>query len=286
MADDGYRELRHNDHPGDGYRHRHLRGSVLMRATVPHNSTSDERLLEPTRGDEWLHTDTWRVLRIQSEFIEGFGALADLPPAVTVFGSARVGTDHPYYQQARALGAALKEAGYAVITGGGSGLMEASNRGCDENGGLSVGLGIELPHEQRLNEWVNLGLNFRYFFVRKTMLFKYTQAFVCLPGGFGTMDELFEALVLTQTKKITNYPIVLMGAEFWAPLEHWMRSNLVKEKMIDAADVDRLLVTDSIDDAVAAIVAAHAQVADPGVARNETNTMTPGNDGACENSVE
>ena len=165
-----------------------------------------------------MHTDPWRVLRIQSEFVEGFGLLAELPRAVSVFGSARTRQDAPEYARAAALGGALAEAGWAVITGGGPGVMEAANRGASEAGGLSVGLGIELPFEQSLNDWVDIGLNFRYFFARKTMFVKYAQAFVILPGGFGTMDELFEALTLVQTHKVNQFPVVLMGTAYWAGL--------------------------------------------------------------------
>ena len=179
-------------------------------------STTDQRLLDTRGPSDWVHTDPWRVLRIQSEFVEGFGLLAELPRAVTVFGSARTPRESADYEQARELGGHLASAGYAVITGGGPGAMEAVNRGCQEAGGLSVGLGIELPFEQHLNEWVDLGLNFRYFFARKTMFVKYAQAFVILPGGFGTLDELFEALTLVQTGKVTRFPVVLVGTELLA----------------------------------------------------------------------
>ena len=174
-----------------------------------------------------MHTDPWRVLRIQSEFVEGFGLLAELPKAVSVFGSARTPRDHPEYAAGRALGAALARAGFAVITGGGPGAMEAVNRGASEAGGISVGLGIELPFEQRLNDWVDVGLNFRYFFARKTMFVKYAQAFVILPGGFGTLDELFEALTLVQTRKVTRFPVILFGTDYWAGLIDWIRDTLV-----------------------------------------------------------
>ena len=200
------------------------------------------------------------MLRIQSEFVDGFGALAEMPSAVTVFGSARIKPDHRYYEMGLELGRQLVEAGYAVITGGGPGLMEAPNRGAYDADGLSVGLGIELPHEQHLNDWVDLGMNFRYFFVRKTMFLKYSQAFVCLPGGFGTLDELFEALCMVQTGKITNYPIVLIGTQFWSGLVDWIKEKLVAESMVAASDVDLFMVTDSVDDAVAHIVAAHANM--------------------------
>jgi uncharacterized protein (TIGR00730 family) len=146
-----------------------------------------------------------------------------------------------------------------VITGGGPGLMEAANRGCAESGGLSVGLGIELPHEQGLNEWVNLGLNFRYFFVRKTMFVKYAQAFICLPGGFGTLDELFEALVLVQTGKVSEFPIILIGSDYWGGLVDWIRARMLDEGLISESDPDLLYVTDDPEDAVNRVVAAHAR---------------------------
>src|SRR3954471_8227858 len=174
---------------------RHRGPVVLRRSQVePDAMTTDQRLLDSAGPTDWLHTDPWRVLRIQSEFVEGFGLLAELPRAVSVFGSARTPVDHPDYADGVAIGQALARAGFAVITGGGPGCMEAVNRGASEAGGVSVGLGIELPFEQAMNQWVDIGVQFRYFFARKTMFVKYAQAFVVLPGGFGTMDELFEAL--------------------------------------------------------------------------------------------
>lgn len=238
-------------------RQRHMRGPVL--STKPEETTTDQRLLDGTHESDWLHTDPWRVLRIQSEFVNGFGALAEMPQAVTVFGSARIKEGHPYYEQGVELGRKLVAAGYAVITGGGPGLMEAPNRGAVEADGLSVGLGIELPHEQNLNDWIDLGLNFRYFFVRKTMFLKYSQAFVCLPGGFGTLDELFEALCMVQTGKVTNYPIVLIGTEFWSPLVDWIEQHLVGEGMISPEDRDLFVLTDSVDEAVNYIVSTHTR---------------------------
>lgn len=234
------------------------RGPVQLRGDRARDTTTrDQRLLDRRGPSDWVHTDPWRVLRIQSEFIEGFGALAEVPRAVAVFGSARTGVDHPDYEIGRQLGAALVEAGYAVITGGGPGAMEAANRGACEAGGLSIGLGIELPFEQRLNEWVDLGLNFRYFFARKTMFVKYAQAFVCLPGGFGTMDELFEAVTLVQTGKITRFPIVLFGSEYWSGLVEWMRTTMAREGKISDSDIDLLSVTDSVEEAVRIICEAH-----------------------------
>ncbi len=222
-----------------------LRGSRMAEAT-----TTDQRLLDSRGPTDWVHTDPWRVLRIQAEFVEGFGALAEVPKAVTVFGSARTGRDHPEYEQGRELGAALAAAGYAVITGGGPGTMEAVNRGCAEAGGLSIGLGIELPFEQGLNPWVDLGVNFRYFFVRKTMFMKYAQAIICLPGGFGTLDELFESLTLVQTKKVTKFPVVLFGKSYWQGLYDWVRDQAFGGGKLSEKDLDLLYLTDDIDDAV------------------------------------
>jgi uncharacterized protein (TIGR00730 family) len=179
--------------------------------------------------------------------------LAELPRAVTVFGSARTPRDHIDYAMGRALGTALAEAGFAVITGGGPGVMEAANKGCSEAGGFSVGLGIELPFEQGLNDWVDLGINFRYFFARKTMFVKYSQAFVCLPGGFGTLDELFEALTLVQTKKVTKFPVVLLGSEYWGGLYDWVAKTVVESGKIDEKDLGLLHLTDDVDDAVSIV---------------------------------
>jgi uncharacterized protein (TIGR00730 family) len=190
------------------------------------------------------------VLRIQSEFVEGFGALAELGPAISVFGSARTPRTDPEYALAEKLGAALVEAGFAVITGGGPGAMEAANKGASEAGGVSVGLGIELPFEQGINQWVDLAVNFRYFFARKTMFVKYAQGFAVLPGGFGTLDELFEALVLVQTHKVTSFPIVLLGRDYWQGLLDWIKGPVVQRRMISAPDVELLNVTDDVDEAV------------------------------------
>ena len=176
-----------------------------------------------------MHTDPWRVLRIQSEFIEGFGALAELGPAIGVFGSARTHQDDPFYAKGEAVGRGLAEAGFAVITGGGPGAMEAANKGASEAGGISVGLGIELPFEIGLNEWVDVGVNFRYFFARKTMFVKYARGFVVLPGGLGTLDELFEALTLVQTQKVTSFPVVLIGTEYWSGLLDWLRDTVLAD---------------------------------------------------------
>ena len=248
--------------PSDGRRPRPTRhrGPVVLRGGEPttddQGSTTDQRLLDLRGPTDWVHTDPWRVLRIQSEFVEGFGLLAELPRAVSVFGSARTPRDHPHYAAGVAIGVALAQAGYAVITGGGPGAMEAANRGASEAGGLSVGLGIELPFEQDLNEWVDVGIAFRYFFVRKTMFVKYAQAFVILPGGFGTLDELFEALTLVQTRKVTRFPVVLFGTEYWAGLLAWIRTTLAETGTINATDLDLITVTDDIGEVMAVIQAA------------------------------
>jgi hypothetical protein len=228
-----------------------LRGGEPDPRTV--GTTTDQRLLDLRGPTDWVHTDPWRVLRIQSEFVEGFGLLAELPRAVSVFGSARTKPDHPHYTAGVRIGAALARAGYAVITGGGPGAMEAANRGASEAGGLSVGLGIELPFEQELNEWVDVGISFRYFFVRKTMFVKYAQAFVILPGGFGTLDELFEALTLVQTRKVTRFPVVLFGTEYWAGLVDWIRGSLLESGTISSGDLDLFTVTDDVEEVLALI---------------------------------
>ncbi len=232
-----------------------ISGPVQLRRDRCAATTADQRLLDRHRDTQWLHTDPWRVLRIQGEFVDGFDALSEMPKAVTVFGSARTELHSPEYRLGEELGTALARAGYAVITGGGPGAMEAVNRGASESGGYSVGLGIELPFEQRLNHWVDLGINFRYFFVRKTMFVKYAQAFVCLPGGFGTLDELFEALTLVQTRKVTAFPIIMLGVDYWSGLIDWIRNTVQSEGKISESDLDLIHCTDSVAEAVDLIVA-------------------------------
>ncbi|ERS58125.1 MULTISPECIES: TIGR00730 family Rossman fold protein [Corynebacterium] len=241
---------------------RTLRGPLLLRSEGEQGSTFDQRLLESGADHEWQHADPWRVLRIQGEFVAGFDALAKLPKAVTVFGSARTKPEDASYQMAEELGRKLAECAYAVITGGGPGIMEAANKGAHEGDGLSVGLGIELPHEQGLNKYVDLGLNFRYFFARKTMFLKYSQAFVCLPGGMGTMDEFFEVLCMVQTGKVTNYPIVLLGTEYWSGLLEWMKNTLAAGGYINEDDQELFLLTDDPDEAVAHIIERHKVMSD------------------------
>nr|WP_322749163.1 MULTISPECIES: TIGR00730 family Rossman fold protein [unclassified Frankia] len=230
---------------------------MTVRRGLVEASTTDQHLLDTRGPTDWVHADPWRVLRIQSEFVEGFGLLAELPRAVTVFGSARVSVDDPDYALGERLGAALVRAGYAVITGGGPGAMEAVNRGAQEAGGLSVGLGIELPFEQRLNDWVDLGVTFRYFFVRKTMFVKYAEAFVIMPGGLGTLDELFEALTLVQTRRVTRFPVVLIGSRYWGGLLDWLRTTVAGAGRILPSDLDLVTLTDDVDEAVRIIVDSH-----------------------------
>jgi uncharacterized protein (TIGR00730 family) len=206
--------------------------------------TEDRKLLEPDVRPAFLDTDPWRALRILAEFVEGFDALAEIGKAITIFGSARVDEGDPAYAMAREIGRLLALEGYAIITGGGPGVMEAANRGCQEGGGLSIGCNIELPHEQDINPYVDLGVEFRYFFARKTMFVKYADGFVILPGGYGTMDEMFEALTLIQTGKIRHFPVILVGSGFYAGFLEWIKAKLLGEGMIAADDLDLIQVTD------------------------------------------
>jgi uncharacterized protein (TIGR00730 family) len=243
------------------------RGPIVMRRAQMQASTTDQRLLDSRGPSEWVHTDPWRVLRIQAEFVEGFGALAELGPAISVFGSARTKPDNPEYALAEQVGRGLAEAGFAVITGGGPGAMEAANKGASLAGGVSVGLGIELPFESGLNEWVDIGINFRYFFARKTMFVKYAQGFITLPGGFGTFDEIFEAVTLVQTQKVTSFPVVLLGTQYWGGLFDWLRRVVLPDGKVSAKDLDIFHLTDDVDEAVSIVVQAreeHPREAAPG----------------------
>jgi uncharacterized protein (TIGR00730 family) len=205
------------------------------------------------QGPQGRSFELWRALRIFVEFMHGFRALHFVGPCVTVFGSARFLETHPYYALARELGARLARAGFTVMTGGGPGIMEAANRGAKEVGGRSVGCNIELPVEQKPNPYLDRWITFRHFFVRKVMLVKYSYAFVALPGGFGTLDEIFETATLIQTGKISDFPLILMGREFWQPLLDFMDQRLVPEGTVDPVDPKRLAVTDSVEEAVSAI---------------------------------
>ncbi|MHA7268892.1 LOG family protein [Arthrobacter sp. HLT1-20] len=235
-----------------------LRRFGIWRKNGSGRDTADARLLETPPSSDFTHTDPWRVMRIQSEFVQGFDALADIGPAISVFGSARTKPESPYYAVGVDVGKRLVEAGVAVITGGGPGSMEAANRGASEAGGLSIGLGIELPFEAGMNEWVGLGVDFRYFFARKTMFVKYAQGFVVLPGGLGTLDELFEAMVLVQTSKVSQFPIVLVDKAFWGPLMDWIRDVMVVQGLVSAEDLDIVALVDTAEEAVALVMAGKA----------------------------
>ncbi|MCD4533891.1 TIGR00730 family Rossman fold protein [Nocardioides sp. cx-169] len=235
-----------------------MKGPVMQRRAQVDRTTTDQRLLDSRGPADFVHSDPWRVLRIQAEFVEGFGALAELGPTVCVFGSARIPVGDPSYVVGEQVGRRLVEEGFAVMTGGGPGAMEAANKGACQAGGTSVGLGIELPFEAGLNEWVDVGINFRYFFVRKTMFVKYSQGFIVLPGGLGTLDEMFEALTLAQTQKVTAFPVVLIGTEYWSGLLAWLRGTVLGGGMILEADLDRLVLTDDVEEAVALMSAARS----------------------------
>jgi len=234
----------------------HRSGAVVMRGAEK-RPTEDQQLLQEGADASFLTTDTWRALRIMGEFVEGFDALARIGPAVSVFGSARIGRSDPVYRMARTLSRKLARLGYAIITGGGPGIMEAANRGAREGGGVSVGCNIELPFEQGLNEYVTLGMEFRYFFVRKTMFVKYAEAFCIFPGGFGTFDELFEALTLIQTGKVKHFPVVLFGRDYWSGLLRWLEAAPLAEGKISPDDLKIFTLTDDVDEAVDVILAHH-----------------------------
>src|ERR1700751_5648732 len=239
--------------------HRRVRrqGPMTLRGKQIPATTTDQRLLDRRGTADGGTPDPWRVLRIQAEFVEGFGLLAELGPAVSIFGSARTQRGTQAYLTAEAIAAGLVRAGYAVITGGGPGIMEAANKGAVEGGGVSVGLGIELPTEMGLNDYVEVGLEFRYFFVRKTVFVKYSPAFVALPGGFGTMDELFEARPLVATGKITKFPIVLVGRDYWSGLLSWLQDAVQARANIGPAEFGLISVVDEPEEVVAVIREAH-----------------------------
>ncbi|WP_453983893.1 LOG family protein [Brevibacterium casei] len=229
------------------------KGPLRLRGSQVPATTTDQNLLESRGSSNWVHEDPWRVMRIQAEFVEGFGSLAEVGPAVSIFGSARLGAGTQAFADAREIARRLAENGNAIITGGGPGIMEAGNLGATEAGGVSIGLGIELPFESGLNDHVELGVNFRYFFVRKTMFLKYSRGFVVMPGGFGTLDELFEAFTMVQTGKVTSFPIVLFGTDYWQGLVDWMATTLIGAGTISPGDLDLFTLTDDIDEVVATI---------------------------------
>ncbi len=225
-------------------------GPVIRRQGQVQQTTTDQRLLAGRGDAAWVHSDQWRIMRMQAEFVEGFSTLAELGPAIGVFGSARTPKNSPMWQAGVEIGRGLAHAGFTAITGGGPGIMEAVNKGAAQAGGVSVGLGIELPFEQALNKHVTLGINFRYFFARKVMFLKYSKGFIVMPGGFGTFDELFEALTLVQTRKVTSFPIVLFGTTFWSPLLDWIRGTVLANGYISEVDLDLVTITDSVDEAI------------------------------------
>src|SRR3954463_1086293 len=227
--------------------------------------TEDQKLLEtPAGGDDFTRSDPWRVLRIMGEFIEGFDTLASIRKGVTIFGSARTHPHDPQYIAAQEVARILAEAGFAIITGAGPGIMEAANKGAREGGGHSVGCNIELPFEQGANPYVDTLVNFRYFFVRKTMFIKYSVAFIIFPGGFGTLDELFEALTLIQTGKIYRFPVILFGRYYWAGLLRWLQARVLTEGKISEGDLDLMLVTDDPAEAAQAIITAYKSLGKTG----------------------
>ena len=232
--------------------------------------TEDRRLLDAAHDDaDFRRTEAWRVMRMTSEFVEGFDTLGDVARAVTIFGSARTAPGDLSYEAARETAALLARKGFAIITGGGPGIMEAANRGAREGGGRSIGCNIELPFEQVANPWVDTLVNFRYFFVRKTMFIKYSLGFIIFPGGYGTLDELFEALTLIQTGKIYQFPVVLFGRHYWAGLVRWLQTRVLTERKISPGDMDLMLLTDDPAEAAAAVVSAYRAQLDTSRGRME-----------------
>jgi|SRR5664279_615958 len=229
-----------------------------IRDDRPLTETEDEKLLASSNSRvDFTRTDPWRVLRIMSELIEGFDTLAGVEKGVSIFGSARTGPDDPQYVAAQETAKLLAEAGFAIITGAGPGIMEAANKGAREGNGRSIGCNIELPFEQGSNPYVDTVIEFRYFFIRKLMFVKYSSAFIIFPGGFGTLDEAFEALTLIQTGKIYEFPVILFGRHYWAGLLRWLRSRALVEKKISPGDLDLIIVTDDPAEAANAVIAAH-----------------------------
>ena len=221
-----------------------VRGPVVLRGKQVKMDTADEAFLESRSQDPW------RIMRMQAEIVEGFSTLAPIKDAIAVFGSARTKRDSHFYRVAEETGRLIADKGFSTITGGGPGIMEAANKGACEAGGLSVGLGIELPFEQGINPWVDLGINFKYFFARKVMFVRYSRGFIVFPGGYGTLDELFEALTLAQTRKVHSFPVALVGKQFWGPLADWLEGTLVEEGTINPEDAHMFKIVDTAEEAV------------------------------------
>lgn len=242
---------------------------LLNRPTQPLVSPSEPMPQEHVREElhareralhfDFTITDTWRVFRIMGEFVDGFDALAHIPPSVTVFGSARTKPEDPLYQAAVETSRLLAQAGFGIITGGGPGIMEAANKGAQEGGSCSIGCNIELPFEQASNPYLDISLDFSYFFVRKTMFIKYAEAFIIFPGGFGTMDELFEALTLIQTKKVSNFPVILYDSSYWSGLLNWVRDTMLVSEKISPEDVDLLRICDDPQEICDIVVASYLE---------------------------
>jgi uncharacterized protein (TIGR00730 family) len=246
--------------PETASRERHGRVKTRRRG----GATEDLKFLQRP-STEFLGSDPWRVLRILSEFVEGFDALAQIPPAISIFGSARIHEDDPMYQAAREVAAEIAAAGLAVITGGGPGIMEAANRGAHEAGGVSIGCNIELPFEQETNPYADITIDFEHFFVRKTMFVKYAEGFVVFPGGFGTLDELFESLTLIQTGKVVHFPVILFGSDYWDGMVTWLRDRMLAEGKIADKDLDIFTVCDDVREVVPRIqeILSRGEVDDP-----------------------
>lgn len=251
-AADHYRSLRGKGRP-ETEDERLLRRPTqpLIKPTEPLPSErvrQEEHALERARNFDFTITDPWRVMRIASEFVNGFDALAHIPPSVAFFGSARTRRDDPVYHAAIETARLLARAGFGIITGGGPGMMEAANKGAQKGENISIGCNIELPFEQSSNQYLDIDLEFRYFFVRKTMFVKYSNAFIIFPGGFGTMDELFEALTLIQTKKVSNFPVILYGSKYWGGLMNWIRETMLPDGKVSPEDIDLLRLSDDPDE--------------------------------------
>jgi len=260
----------HNGNGSHNGNHNRRSGRVTYRPKATemltvHARTEDERLLSPRQRPAFLDSDPWRSLRIMSEFVEGFDALAAVGKAITVFGSARVVEGDPYYAKARQLAGMLAGQGFAVITGGGPGIMEAVNKGASQGGGKSIGLNIELSREQVSNRFVNVPLHFHYFFARKVCFAKYSLGFVFMPGGFGTLDEFFEITTLVQTERIPQFPLILFGKEHWKGLLHWLKTELQdKHRFISPGDLDLVKLTNDPQEAVDIILDYERRVGQPG----------------------
>src|SRR5437773_4525954 len=250
--------------------HRPTQQLVSPTGPIPQELVKEEEhSLERALHFDFTLTDPWRVFRIMSEFVEGFDELSHIPPSVAIFGSARTRPEDPTYQAAVETARLLAKAGFGIITGGGPGIMEAGNKGAQEGDNCSIGCNIELPFEQGPNPYLDISLDFRYFFVRKTMFVKYAEAFIIFPGGFGSMDELFEALTLIQTGKVRNFPVVLFGKSYWQGLLDWMHATMLREGKVKSPDLDLLIVTDSPEEAAAVVVSCYDENCTRAAARSE-----------------